>query len=378
MAEMFALALILIGGTAGHAAEWSAPVKVAEDGQFDAAVGPDGRIHLVSSRYVQLDAEGRVLLTENVGDGRQGALDFPPAIAVARDGAVHIVTRHGGDYNSGHEIRYRRRSPGGEWDLDLLVSRPVPRNYTVGAAATSDGRVWLTHSVHPPKENMNSYLECYEVAGGKVVHLGRIKGRYMRADDGQRMCAWGRFLHIATGNPWPRGKVCYFVGASGMGLPKQRSTHAEGAGRKGSPGLYPGKKGFVHFTYGAQESVWYNKYTADGRKAFPKDIQLADDLGKWHLSVGLSAVAASDDGKDVLVVMVRSDGTKEVKAGQLVWRHSPDWGMHWYELEETGFSIHAGEGRRRPNLLAIGKKFYLLFFNGSGIQLSTLELGERR
>ena len=373
---LLAAAAILISGSTAFAAEWSPPTLVTKGGQFDVALGPGNKIHLISSQYVQMGADGKVIATEKVGDGRQGPLDFWPAIAVGPDGAVHTVTRHGGEWNSGHDIRYKRRSPEGKWDLDLMVSKPSPRNYTVGAAVTSDGRVHLAHSTHPPGVNMTSYIECYEVADGEVKHLGRIKGRYMRADDGFRMCAWGRFLHIASGNPWPGGKVSYLLGVSGGKLPKRKGVHRAGSGRRGCPWVYPGKAGFVHLTYGAKESVWYNKYTYYGRKAFPKDILLAEGLGKWQLTAGLSVVAASDDGKHVVAVILRSDGTKEIVNAQLLWRHSPNRGLQWHPLKETAFHTDAGEGRRRPGLVAIGSRFHLFFYSRAGIQMSVLDLGE--
>lgn len=354
---------------------WSKPITAAKGSQVDAVADEKGVVHLLSSQYVQIDRSGNVLLTEDVGDERQGDLDFPPAIAVGKGGAAHIVTRQGGDWNSGHEIRYRRRNHEGKWDLDLFVGKPVPRNYCVGAAVTSDGRVYVCHSVHPPEENMNSYVEFYEVVKDEVKHIGRLEGsRYFRADDTQRMRAAGPFVHIATGSPWPSGHVHYFVGASGRGLPREIKTHTEGTGRKGFPWLYADGKGFVHFTYGSVQDVWYNKYTYDGRKAFPKDIKVAGDLGKWHMSIGLSVVAASDDGKKVVVVAVKTDDVKEIPNGTLLWRYSPDWGMHWSEMKETGFQVNGGEGRRRPGLAAVGDRFFLFFSKGQGVQMSMLDL----
>ena len=75
---------------------WTMHGSVAEGSQFDAVRGPDDRIHLVSSRYYELDGDLNVLVDEGHGDGAQGALDFPPALAVADDGTAHIITRHGG------------------------------------------------------------------------------------------------------------------------------------------------------------------------------------------------------------------------------------------------------------------------------------------
>lgn len=363
-----------LASVAAAGAEWTSPVPVAKGGQIDVVADAEGRIHLIAGEYVQLDREGRTVTREGVGDGRQGALDFSPAIAVGPDGAVHIVTRHGGSWNSGHEIRYRRRNPEGKWDLDLAIGQPAARNYTVGAAAASDGRVYLTHSVHPPQEDMNSYLELYEIKDGKAVHLGRIRGRYMRADDGQRMRASGRFVHIAAGNPWPGGAVSYFAFIPAFGLPKKRKTHTSSGGRRGAPWICADGRGFVHLTYGSTMGTWYNKYTQDGRRLAKRDVKLSEGLGKWHLGTALSVVAAPDDGVKVVAVMIRSDGTKDIRNGALVWSWSGNGGAHWQELKETGFHTHGGEGRRRPGLVAVGQRFFLFFFSDRGIKMSTLDL----
>lgn len=102
-----------IGATAQAEPTWSHLGPVLDGRQFDAVRGPSSSVHVIASEYAELTGAGAVVLTEPQGDGRQGGLDFPPAIAVGPDGAVHIVTRHGGSFADGHDIRYRRRSPAG-------------------------------------------------------------------------------------------------------------------------------------------------------------------------------------------------------------------------------------------------------------------------
>ncbi len=363
-------------GKGTPALDWCPPVPAADGGQAAAAIGPDGVIHFLSDRYFQINADGSRRLSEPVGDERQGALDFYPALAVGRDGAVHAITRHGGDWNSGHQIRYRRRNPAGRWDLDLPVGKPGARNYVVAAAVMEGGRVFVAHSVHPPEENMNSYVELYEIADGAVLSRGRLPGStLLRADDGFCMESAGPFLHLATGSPWPGGSTSYFAGPPAQGLPRKIGTHAAGNGRKGSPWMASDGKGFVHITYGAEGCVWYNKVACEGRKMFPKDVLLGEGLGRWHLSVGISGVAASADGRRVLAVLVRSDGSKGLEKGQVLWTCSSDGGIGWTQPRETPFQVHCGEGRRRPILLAGADQFYLFFTSGGGFQLARLKWG---
>ncbi len=47
--------------------EWTQHGAIAEGSQFDAARGPDGRVHLISSRYYALASDGTVLGDEDPG-----------------------------------------------------------------------------------------------------------------------------------------------------------------------------------------------------------------------------------------------------------------------------------------------------------------------
>ena len=130
--------LLTLGGVPREARadlpSWVFVGTVADGPQFDVVRGPSDVLHLVSSRYCQFDDQGVQLVVEDQGDGRQGALDFAPAIAAGDDGTVHLVTRHGGDFSSGHQIRYRRRTAAGVWDLSYIFGAQVARNYMVGVA----------------------------------------------------------------------------------------------------------------------------------------------------------------------------------------------------------------------------------------------------
>ena len=91
--------------------QWDYKGPVMDGMQFDVEMGQDGRFHIITSSYYELDENGKVLVKDtSVGDERQGSIDFAPAIGVGKDGDVHIVTRHGGSWKSGHQIRYRKRS----------------------------------------------------------------------------------------------------------------------------------------------------------------------------------------------------------------------------------------------------------------------------
>jgi len=120
-------------------------------------------------------------------------------------------------------------------------------------------------------------------------------------------------VFMGAGRPDPTGQAYFLNANAAADLPAELSVskqiHSAGSGRTGFPDLYVDGTDTVHFSYGALETVFYNKYTAAGSRVFSSDIAVFDGLGSWHLSCGLSAIAASDDGDSVLAIGLLSDGS---------------------------------------------------------------------
>ena len=359
---------------------WEFHGTVAEGLQFDVVRGPSDRLHLVSSRYYQFDDQGVSLVDEEQGDGRQGALDFPPAIAVGDDGSIHLVTRHGGDYAAGHDIRYRRRTPAGVWDLNYSVGPPVSRNYAVGVAC-SGGQVYLAHS--DGSADFWGDIHVFEELGGTVSILGSLQGIW-RSDEGLRMRGDGGQVYLASGVPDPGagGRVYLLWGNAGANLISElvsnQVQHNAGAERKGAPELYVDGNGAVHFTYGAEFVAYYNQYSATGQRVFSSDVVVTSGLGLWQMKYGLSAVASDDSGSIVVVVALRSnsvDPDNIAEDSSLLWSYSMDGGQSFSTPVEAGRTTSGGAGRLRPRLTVIGRKFFLFYKDNSlsGVSLATLE-----
>ncbi len=364
----------------GDPPSWVFHGTVAGGLQFDAARGPSNLLHIVSDRYYQLDDQGSVVLVEDQGDERQGALDFPPAIAIGDDGTVHMVTRHGGDFASGHQIRYRRRTAAGQWDLDYYFGTQVARNYVVGVA-WSNGHLYMAHS--DASENFWGVIHLFEEAGGSASYLGQIQGIW-RADADIRMRGFDGKVYLASGVPDPGlgGKVFYLSGNAGPSLLDElsanRVVHSAGQERKGGPDLYVGADGSVHFSYGAEFEAYYNQYSPSGQKLLPNDARVMTNLGLWQMKYGISAVAASDSGSVIVMVALKSNGTDPDNCAEdssLLWSYSTDGGQSFSAPQDMGHTTTGGCGRLRPRLTAMGEKFFLLYKDNdqSGISLATLE-----
>jgi len=377
------LVLLLIGAprdARGDPPSWNFQGNVADGLQFDVVRGPADVFHLVSTRYYQFDDQGAQMVVENQGDGMQGALDFAPAIAVGDDGTAHLVTRHGGDIVNGHDIRYRRRTAAGVWDLDYIFATPVRRNYGVGVA-WSGGHVYLANTDN--SADPNGIVHLFEEMGGSASPLGNLPGIW-RFDASIRMRGAGGRVHLAGAMPYPDagGRVYYLAGNAGAtlfsDLVASQVLHDDGPGRTGGPDLHVDGNGAVHFSYGPEYAIYYNQYSATGQKVLTDDVQVMSGLGYWALKWGLSTVASSDSGSIVVVVALSSNSVVQDNLAEdcsLVWSYSVDGGQTFSAPLDMGHTSNGGYGRLRPRLTATGQKFFLFYKDNDqpGISLATLE-----
>jgi hypothetical protein len=189
-------------------------------------------------------------------------------------------------------------------------------------------------------------------------------------------------VFLVAGKPDGSGKAAYTLRTSAggnvsNGLKANKTTHIKGGGRTGFPDLFVDGQDTVHVTYGAHEQVYYNQFSALGLQLLSNDKLLFSGLNGWHLSSGLSAIGASDDGKKVLALALRTNGGKEASNSDLLWAWSTQSGKAWNEPMDTGRNVEGGEGRCRPRIVALGDKFFVFYRDKSakGISLATITLG---
>ena len=357
-------------------AEWDFIPSVAQGTQFDAQVGPNNLIHLISSSYYQLDLSGNVIVDEEQGDEQQGLSSFPPAIAVGGDGSVHLVTRHNGDKTTGYDIRYRLRSAIGSWDVNYIVGTRVARNYVVGVSWTDTDIILSSTKMNSNDVYGDIYL--WKAGTSSAAALGSLSGMW-RADVDNRMRGQNGIVHLAAGKHSSSTSQVYYTQAEvGTGLRDRlnanKTIHQSGVTRRSFPDLALDGQNNTHFVYGARSEVYYNKYNASGQKIFGSDKRIFSNLGTWHLSIGLSGIAVSESGEFVVAVGLRTKGDQQAANSDILWTYSTDGGISWSTPQDTGKNSDAGEGRRRPRLVAVGDSFVLLFGDtiDSGISMGVL------
>lgn len=358
------LTILLATAPAWTAPAWTFVETEITGTQLDAVPGPDGKIHVMSSRYQVLNTDGTLAsFDERLRDGGQDMGVFPPAIGVGPEGTVHVVSREGGGYSL-NKIHYFRLSPEGALGHYIFGTR-CNRNYIVGVAAADASNAFMHHT--ESFSNVWGDVHVWRDNGSAGQKLGSLSGIW-RSDTDVRMRGHNGTLYLVSGLPDRNGKVSFsWADVDGnvfSQLESNMQAHKGGTGgdkRRGFPDLYIDKTGSVHLTYGCQiGQILYNRYSSSHSKAFSADKLVMSNMGEWHLSIGISAVAASDDGEKVVVVGALYGSEL---GEQLMWVYSTDGGSTWSNRASLDKLTACGEGRRRPRLVAAGDAFYLIYFD---------------
>ena len=347
---------------------------------FDVEIAND-RIYLISDHYYEFNLAG-TKITENaaVVDSAQELFDFGPAIAVGSGGDVHVITRNSGSGSNGFNLKYSKKQTGGTWSVsNNQIGIPLPRNYVVDVVALDGGEALFAHSALTTNDVYGS-VYFYTLNGSIVTQYGEFgRSDLYRVDSDFRMERYLDKLHLATGKPDPDGVVYYMEATIGSSLPADLASGPKsllaGTGRRGQPDLRVDESGNVFITYGAAETVVFNRFSGDGLTDI-EDLPILSELGSWHLDLGLSAVASTPEGDTVFVAGLKTDDTKEASNSSLYYSFSMNGGESWvHPIEITGFKTNAGEGRKRPRVKYYRGRFYIFFNNvNGGIAVKTVDL----
>lgn len=349
---------------------------VAPGVQF-AAEADDTTVHIISQRYVQIDAAGSVLVDEaDVGDGLQGPLDMYPALGLGPDGVVHVVTRNGGSGPGGTTVEYSARAAAGGWSGGVNIGGVVARNYSVGVAAPAGGRVLVSAS--RVAGDSDSRIDLYAIEGGAASLLGSTPQGWLRPDGDYRLVSAGNAAVLASGSPWPNGPTffAFAADASGDVLAQWEAgvvSHTGGSNRRGGPSLTVDGGGLVHLGYGGESAQYYARYDESG-SSLGGDALVMDNLGAWHLSYGNGDVVSSPDGMLVVAVALQNlDGDQTSAGASILLAESVDGGATFGAAVDTGLVGEGGEGRMRPRLLEVEGTVMLLYRDNAlgGIALAT-------
>jgi len=347
---------------------------------FDVEVAND-RIYIISDHYCEYNLEGEKyserLMVNDIG---QDVYDFGPALAVGSGGEVHVFTRIGGNRVSGFNLAYSRKGSSGSWMVEeRAVGTPAERNFVVDVVALDNGDALCSHGSRETEDGFGT-VHFYRLSDVGVELFGNLgRNDLYKVNSDFRMEQYQNKLHLSTGKPFEEGSVYYSSGTIGSSLISDLTTgittFETGEGMYGQPDLCLDNTGRVYLTYGSNNMVLFNQFSASGSRLIDSKT-IFDKLGDWKLNLGLSAIGSDPEGDTLLAVGLKTDGTASASNCILYYTYSTDGGNSWiYPLELTGLVTSAGEGRMRPRVEYYKGRFYIFYYNNAGgIGVKTIDL----
>jgi hypothetical protein len=382
------LSLILAGSSAAQ--EWSDPINLGNGYTPDMDIDPvTGRIYVVHHDdgliYTMLDAKGVILTQERVdvasndfsGRGQFGAtIAFDP-----KTNRPHICYRilTSNDY---YNVFYIRRKADNTWTNPLKIVNNLERAYSVRMEVDSKG---VAHVVHGQVNGVAPYgLATYlRITSGAVSQtIGDLD--FYRVDDRVEIAVGSDdVVHLMLSNPEDvsTGSILNYYQSQdgGATLVKVGDVHhaATATGRNGNVDIFADKNGNVHIAYGSSgypstatggpRTLHYVRYAGTQKI---RDVLINDptELRFWtpH-GLGIGSVAASDDGKYVVMAYVNKD------AGQLRARLSSNEGTTWSAASPLASQCGGWYGRDKHVVRARNNTFYLAYPSADRIYLRILK-----
>ncbi len=365
---------------------WSAPILVSGgDTPYFAIDRKTGNLHIVSmwdgATYTLMDSLGNVLLQEIINDEvyDAGGMHYGAAIAVDNMGFPHVCYRRilGGWR---YDVIYSQKSEAG-WSF-MPIATNVLRGSIVRLAIDDINTVHIGRSI------------AEDAPYGNVIYDRIFQGSFQeiqddlepyRVDNRFALCVGkDRQLHLLLGYPNNSSSGIYYyrTNIGGSKLVFVTDIHSsECIGRNGSPDVFADTSGNIHMCYGTNSdltrggnpSIRYVRYNGD---TMVRNIAVTDnyDLDSWKdgNGWGIGSVAASDDGKYVVVAYLTSGGSSDnTNAGDLFIKTSSDYGANWDVPVMMASNVGGFEGRNTPLIRAYKNNFYLIYPNNSprGVRL---------
>ncbi len=381
------LLLSLIYANFAAAQLWSDPINLGNGYTPDMDIDPvTGKTYVVHHNnglvYTLLDAKGVILSQENVpgasGDA-MGRAQFGATIAFdPKTQQPHVCYRILRS-NDRYDIFYIRRRADNTWTPTLKIVNSLERAYSVRLEVDTKG---VAHVVHGQTDirgvpyGLATYLR---IANGAVTQTISDLKEY-RVDDRVEIAVGSDdVVNVILSSPddTPVGSsVTYFQSTDGGATLTKVADVPDAAakGRNGNADIFQDKNGAVHIAYGSAgypnssgpRTLRYARYEG-GAKVSDLVVNDPDELQPWHHSLGIGSVAASDDGRFVVMAYLVSDG------GQLRARLSTTGGDTWSIPEPLASQCGGEEGRDKQIVRARNNTFYLAYPSANRVYLRILK-----
>ncbi|MGP8330340.1 MAG: PKD domain-containing protein [Methanosarcinaceae archaeon] len=366
-------------------AEWSDAITIYSGGETaDLAIDRNnGSVHIVSYKtggglvYTKVDGDGNILEQETVPgtDADGGGYRFSSTIAVDYQGNPHLTYRihiRNNQYDG-----YYLYKTGISWSNPIKLFTEIERGNQMRMAIDDNNRVHIVY----PKHISDSYakLNYVQVYNGSIaMQRPEMTGLYEhRVQDHIEIdvSRTGKIYFVAGYPKTGTELQCFSSPDAGTtwqpGFDIRGGSVMSNSTTCGSPDVYVNNENnVVHFCYGSDRdgdigygnSIRYGRWV-DGTVQRDVAVTAQNELDDWSLSFGIGTVAASDDGKYVVIVYSKKSG------GQIRYRFSEDYGATFGYPSELATSSADYDGRDKVKVRAHFKRFYLTYTRGSTVYL---------
>ncbi len=353
-------------------AQWSDEMVISEGSNPDLDIDwKTGNAYILSMyngiTVTKIDMNGKILFQEIVtgASGDAGGNSWGGGIAVGPNGEPHIMFRqyHGSLLYSGF---YTFKQANGSWSSPLKIYEQLYRAWTPRIDVDELGRAHIGYG-YGDNQTIHGDIYYRRVENGKITAQKDGISDY-RADVNWEICATpDGEIHIINGRasyPVQGGPIYYYNSLNGGEKWEGRGDihHPNAQYANGFVDISDDAAKVFHFSYGTENDAAINSpgirygQIKDSQKILDVLVTSRDEIAAKHLKLGLSSVAASEDGKYIMIAYITGqDG------GDLCVRLSKDGGKTWSEREVLAKGINALEGRSRQFIRAIGHRFYLVY-----------------
>lgn len=358
---------------------WVGPKPVSSGKAPDLAIDPNnGELHVAAIYqgviYTHLDQEGEQISQETVPNSNVdlGNFGFGPAIAVDQNGNPHICYRKPTPDNLYYTIYYTKKV-NGSWSTPLEIDANVSRGYVVRMAIDHNNVVHIIRGQSDQPGTVLGTFAYMQVQGETVRKRQTFIGDF-RADNKMEIDVDpSGGVHVIVGNPNPEhGPVDYYSSEGGFNnLAHVADIHHFNAySRNGAPDVFVDMNSTIHFCYGTRYdsevnnkgSIRYAQYQG-GNKI--NDVVVTPETGTGSLlqwkdapvynGWGLSSLAASSEGRFVVVAYLRKD------KGPLYTVHSEDGGATWSSPQYRAPAWDSFDGRNLHVIRGYENNMYLVY-----------------
>ena len=361
-----------------QAQDWSQEIPVCLNGlSADLDIDPTtGDLHVVSvlngtgAQYIKMDNSGNILIKETIPgtEDEEGGITYGPSISVDPQGRPHVTFRiPGGGYYYSSYYTYKTATG---WVSRIPLTIDQYRGWVVRVDVDSSGRAHIgrgSASGDDP-EPMIGPVKYFKFNTQQLEKEQDGFTRY-RCDDRLEIDAsYGNHVHLILGCPdYPPagGPVWHWRSFDGGAHWEGKEIHhVQAKGANGSPDLFVDASGYVHIIYGSEidgtvgdvPSVRYSRFTPAGNNVRDVAITVGGEiLERYDTPQGIGSVAASEDGKIVMVAYSEDFGKR------LFVRRSNDGGATWGDRVKIADQSVGDLGRNRHTIRAYRSNFYIIY-----------------